>query len=68
MPRRTVRDDGPGMGRAPSQPGSGTGLRSTRERLQQLYGTRAALRIIEGPRDGTTVRVDIPVDRTRSVS
>jgi signal transduction histidine kinase len=64
----TVRDDGPGMGRAASQPGSGTGLRNTRERLEQLYGPRATLRILDGARDGTTVRVDIPVDRPPNLS
>ena len=63
----TVRDDGPGMGHATSQPGSGTGLRNTRERLAQLYGERAALRISNGQVGGTTVRVDIPVgDRSGS--
>ncbi|MFN2566344.1 MAG: sensor histidine kinase [Gemmatimonadaceae bacterium] len=62
----SVRDDGPGMGHATSQPGSGTGLRNTRERLAQLYGPRAALRIANGPGTGTTVYVDIPVtDRSR---
>jgi sensor histidine kinase YesM len=58
----TVRDDGPGMGHATSQPGTGTGLRNTRERLAQLYGERATLRISNGDGTGTTVRVDIPVD------
>jgi two-component system, LytTR family, sensor kinase len=58
----TVRDDGPGMGHATSQPGSGTGLRNTRERLVQLYGERAALLISNGDAAGTTVRVEIPVD------
>ena len=56
----TVRDDGPGMGHATTQAGSGTGLRNTRERLAQLYGTRAGLRIVNGPGQGTTVHVDIP--------
>lgn len=58
----TVRDDGPGMGHATSQPGSGTGLRNTRERLAQLYGDRATLHISNGDSAGTTVRVDIPID------
>jgi two-component system, LytTR family, sensor kinase len=57
----TVRDDGPGIGHATSQPGSGTGLRNTRERLAQLYGARATLSISNGDATGTTVRVDIPV-------
>ncbi|MGH7470584.1 MAG: sensor histidine kinase, partial [Longimicrobiales bacterium] len=36
--RLTVRDDGPGIGAGQTRPGSGTGLRNTRERLASLYG------------------------------
>ena len=55
-----VTDDGPGIAARTSQPGSGTGLRNTRERLAQLYGADAGLRI-ESPADGgTTVTVQIP--------
>jgi len=61
--RLTVRDDGPGMGAATSQRGSGTGLKNTRERLAQLYGTDAELRIADGPAGGTIVCIDIPLTR-----
>lgn len=56
----TVRDDGPGTDAA-STPGSGTGLRNTRERLHQLYGAAAALHIASDE-SGTEVRITLPVD------
>ena len=59
--RLSVRDDGPGISAVTSQPGSGTGLRNTRERLTQLYGTDAELEIRDAPRGGTIVRIDIPL-------
>ena len=55
-----VTDDGPGIAARTSQPGSGTGLRNTRERLAQLYGTDADLRIDSPAVGGTTVTVQIP--------
>ncbi len=58
--RLTVCDDGPGVAAAPAQPGSGTGLRNTRERLAQLYGDASELRIGDGPSGGTVVQLDIP--------
>jgi LytS/YehU family sensor histidine kinase len=61
--RLTVRDDGPGVHAATSQPGTGTGLPNTRERLSQLYGTDAELRIGDGPTGGTIVQIDIPLAR-----
>jgi two-component system LytT family sensor kinase len=61
----TVRDDGPGVDAVPARPGSGTGLRNTRERLAQLYGAKAALRIAAAPGGGTVVTVDIPRTVTR---
>ena len=59
--RLVVRDDGPGVSAAPKSPGSGTGLRNTRERLAQLYGDRGLMSITEAPGGGTIVTVDIPV-------
>ena len=56
----TIRDDGPGMGASRAVPGSGTGLRNTRERLAQLYGDRASLEILSPPEGGTLVRLEIP--------
>ncbi|MGH7720156.1 MAG: sensor histidine kinase [Gemmatimonadaceae bacterium] len=61
----TVRDDGPGVGATPVHPGSGTGLRNTRERLAQLYGDAADLRIDCAPGGGTVVTLAIPLVRQR---
>jgi signal transduction histidine kinase len=58
-----VTDDGPGIAARTAQPGSGTGLRNTRERLAQLYGATADLRIESPPAGGTTVTVQIPAVR-----
>lgn len=58
--RLTVRDDGPGMSAGTKSPGSGTGLRNTRERLAQLYGDRGLMSITDAPGGGTIVTVDIP--------
>ncbi len=63
----TVTDDGPGVGARTPQPGSGTGLRNTRERLAQLYGEAADLRISGGSEGGTTVTVRIPSARGSAV-
>jgi sensor histidine kinase YesM len=59
--RLTVRDDGPGPHAKVSNPGSGTGIRNTRERLQQLYGAAARFSIDAGPTGGTVVVIDIPL-------
>jgi two-component system, LytTR family, sensor kinase len=62
--RLTVRDDGPGMAAKTAQPGSGTGLRNTRERLARLYGSGEHLRIADAPGGGTIVTIDVPLDRS----
>lgn len=55
----TVIDDGPGLGKAATQ-GTGTGLRNTRERIAQIYGDRASMRL-DAPGDGgTVVSVELP--------
>jgi signal transduction histidine kinase len=59
--RLIVRDDGPGLSAGSKTPGTGTGLRNTRERLTQLYGDRGLLSIAEAPGGGAIVTVDIPV-------
>jgi two-component system, LytTR family, sensor kinase len=53
------RDDGAGFETARAQPGSGTGLSNTRERLRQLYGDAAALHI-ERSNGFTVARVTLP--------
>lgn len=60
-----VRDDGPGPDTKSAQAGSGTGLSNTRERLAQLYGSRAALSVAGGDARGTVVRMSIPAESSR---
>ena len=56
----TVEDDGPGMSAPSPAPGSGTGLRNTRERLEQMYGDGHRFEVGEAPGGGTRVRLDLP--------
>lgn len=60
--RLVVRDDGVGYGNAPpALHGSGVGLRSTRARLEHLYGAAAAFDIrAASPGGGTVVTIEIP--------
>lgn len=69
----TVADDGPGfpdgatgLSDGRSSPGTGTGLRSTRERLEQSYGRDAEIDIDTRPGSGTVIRVEIPIRRAGS--
>lgn len=59
-----VRDTGRGSsGVAPREKGPGVGglgLRHTRERLGQLYGSAGELELIEDPGGGTVARIRIP--------
>jgi signal transduction histidine kinase len=66
--RLVVRDDGPGVSAATKSPGSGTGLRNTRERLTQLYGDGGLMSIAEAPGGGTIVTVDIPLSPNGSAN
>jgi signal transduction histidine kinase len=56
----TVEDDGPGMDSASPQPGSGTGLSNTRERLAQMYGDRHTFTVADAPGGGTRVLLELP--------
>ncbi|MHB1330296.1 MAG: sensor histidine kinase [Gemmatimonadales bacterium] len=58
--RLVVGDDGPGMDAVSPQPGSGTGLSNTRERLFQLHGADARLEIESAPATGTVATVWLP--------
>lgn len=58
--RLVVGDDGPGMDAVSPQPGSGTGLANTRERLFQLHGPHARLEIESTPATGTVATVWLP--------
>ena len=55
----SVADTGLGFGRAPTA-GTGVGLANIRERLQLLYGNRAALTVAENPGGGTRVTITVP--------
>ncbi len=61
--RLVVHDDGPGPTAGASRPGSGMGLRSTAERLAQMYGTLAELSVDGDAARGTTVTISIPLER-----
>jgi len=54
----TVRDDGPGLAAAPASPG--VGLSNTRERLEALYGARAALEVRNAEDGGAIATVRLP--------
>ena len=56
----TVRDTGPADGSAPSSSSTGIGLRITRERLAELYGTEQRLELTSAPGGGMTARVVLP--------
>ena len=61
----TVADDGVGFGGAKaegSSAGSGLGLVNLRERLQQLYGGRAALQLKARPGGGVAATIAVPLD------
>lgn len=58
--RLVVWDDGPGIGNGDGSRGSGTGLRNTRERLAELYGDAAVLRVERVAEGGTRATVIIP--------
>jgi two-component sensor histidine kinase len=56
----TVRDTGPVDGPVPTSGSSGIGLRLTRERLVELYGTEQRLELTPSPGGGMTARVVLP--------
>ena len=57
--RVTVADTGLGFGKAATA-GTGVGLANIRERLQLLYGPKAALTVAENQPCGTVVTVTVP--------
>jgi sensor histidine kinase YesM len=58
----TVSDTGLGLGRAPSQRGSGVGLATTRERLQVLYGAGAGVDLSPASPQGAVARLTLPLE------
>jgi len=63
----TVRDSGPGAGAAAPHGVGGVGLRLTRERLAELYGTEQRLEVTPAPGGGMTARVVLPYHTTEDV-
>ena len=57
----TVSDDGPGLSGEPA-PGSGVGLRNTRERLRVLYGSAHSVELCDRPGGGCEVRISLPFE------
>jgi signal transduction histidine kinase len=56
-----VQDDGPGLASDMTpMPGTGVGLRNTRERLEQLYREHHSVDLTEAPGGGTLVTLRIP--------
>jgi sensor histidine kinase YesM len=58
--RFECRDDGVGLAAAPTENDDGTGLRLTRERLEQQFGARARLEVVGNEPRGTRVVVSFP--------
>ena len=60
-----VRDSGLGLGQLPSRRGgSGVGVATTRERLEVLYGARAAITLLPAEPQGTLARLTLPLEIT----
>jgi LytS/YehU family sensor histidine kinase len=57
----TVSDTGTGLAEGAPPAGSGFGLKQVRERLANVYGDRASLRIESGDGGGTRVSVRLPL-------
>lgn len=57
-----VRDTGIGLPAGDSRSGGGIGLATTRERLQALYGARAALVLAPATPRGTLARLTVPLE------
>jgi signal transduction histidine kinase len=55
-----VRDNGPGMAEQITQNSDGLGLRITRARLKQLYGSRHSFNIQNLPAGGVDIHIRIP--------
>jgi sensor histidine kinase YesM len=56
----TVQDNGPGFGDADAPGEEGVGLRNTRERLEQLYGSAQRLTLREAEGGGLIAEIVLP--------
>jgi sensor histidine kinase YesM len=57
-----VIDNGVGLQNAPPSKGSGIGLKSVRERLQLLYGSKAELQLSSTQDGGVSARIQLPLN------
>jgi sensor histidine kinase YesM len=57
-----VIDNGVGLQNAPPSKGSGIGLKSVRERLQLLYGSKAELELSSTQDGGVSARIQLPLN------
>lgn len=64
----SVEDNGPGISSDADEAGHGVGLRTTRARLQQLYGNNHSLRFDGSSSGGTRVSICIPASDSSTVS
>ncbi|MEP7246839.1 MAG: ATP-binding protein, partial [Gammaproteobacteria bacterium] len=55
-----VRDNGPQVGESGLRAGEGLGLRNTRERLLELYGTEQSLTLRAAEGEGVIAEVIVP--------
>ena len=56
-----VIDNGVGLQNSPSTKGTGMGLKSVRERLQLLYGSKAELQLFSTQGGGVSARIQLPL-------
>jgi len=57
-----VRDTGLGLGQVHGPRGGGVGVSTTRERLEALYGARAAITLLPVEPHGTLARLTLPLE------
>lgn len=62
--RIAVHDTGLGLGQPHAPRGSGVGVATTRERLDALYGARAALDLTPAQPHGTLAQLSLPLELT----
>jgi signal transduction histidine kinase len=55
-----VRDSGPGVTEGDEQIGEGVGMTNTRDRLRQLYGSSAGMKLFNSPNGGAVCRFWVP--------
>ena len=66
--RIVVADTGPGLDNTRTSSGSGIGLRNTRQRLSQMYGSEGELSVSSGNGSGFVVTVLLPLRTTPALA